>query len=69
MPDQMEPNIQASFISHLRNSLRVTCPVPGCGKAFPTIDDRIRGHLQIKHYSSIKGEDLNSLIRDIENRR
>lgn len=69
MPDQKEPVISASFISHLRNSARVTCPVPSCGEAFAAVDDRIRIHLQTKHHDYIKGRDLNSLIRDIKNRR
>lgn len=69
MPDQKEPVIQASFISHLRQSARVTCPVLGCGEGFAAIDDRIRNHLQEKHHEFIKGKDLNSLIRDIKNRR
>ncbi|KAI1160979.1 hypothetical protein F5B18DRAFT_663493 [Nemania serpens] len=69
MPDQKEPTIAASFISHLRQSARVTCPVVGCGEAFAAIDDRIRNHLQAKHHDFIKGKDLNSLIRDIKNRR
>ncbi|KAI1109437.1 hypothetical protein F5Y14DRAFT_27721 [Nemania sp. NC0429] len=69
MPDPKEPGIEASFISHLRQTARATCPVAGCGEAFAAVDDRIRQHLQANHQDYLRGKDLNSLIRDIKNRR
>ncbi|KAI3326906.1 hypothetical protein HD806DRAFT_519984 [Xylariaceae sp. AK1471] len=69
MPEHKEPQIAASFISHLRQTSRVSCPVAGCTEAFPAIDDRIRGHFQSQHPDYITGKDLNSLVRDVKRGR
>ncbi|KAI1755652.1 hypothetical protein F4782DRAFT_362484 [Xylaria castorea] len=67
MPDPKEPTIAASFISHLRQASRVSCPV--CGEQFAAIDDRIRDHFKLKHRDFIEGKDLNALIRDVKRGR
>ncbi|KAI1348029.1 hypothetical protein F5Y01DRAFT_318110 [Xylaria sp. FL0043] len=64
-----ETPIATSFIAHLRQASRVSCPVVGCGDAFPAIDDRIGDHLTSKHLEYIKGKDLYGLIRDVKRRR
>ncbi|KAI1309624.1 hypothetical protein F5Y03DRAFT_67500 [Xylaria venustula] len=69
MPDHKEPAIAASFISHLRQSSRVSCPVAGCDDAFPAIDDRIKDHFESKHRDYIKGKDIGTLIRDVKRGR
>ncbi|KAI0968873.1 hypothetical protein F4678DRAFT_189625 [Xylaria arbuscula] len=69
MPDHKEPAIAASFISHLRQSSRVSCPVADCGDAFPAIDDRIKDHFESKHRDYIKGKDIGTLIRDVKRGR
>ncbi|KAI8624902.1 hypothetical protein F5Y19DRAFT_467453 [Xylariaceae sp. FL1651] len=70
MPETKEPPpITASFISHLRQTSRVLCPVSGCGEGFPGTDDRIRSHLLSHHSSYIEGQDLDKLIREIKRGR
>ncbi|KAI8951791.1 hypothetical protein F4801DRAFT_263135 [Xylaria longipes] len=69
MPDPKEPIISASFISHLRQASRVSCPVPACGEQFPAIDDRIRDHFESRHRDYIEGKDINALIRDVKRGR
>ncbi|KAI1273702.1 hypothetical protein F5Y07DRAFT_411174 [Xylaria sp. FL0933] len=69
MPDSKEPPIAASFISHLRQASKVTCPVSDCNDAFPAIDDRIREHFESKHIDFIRGKDVGALIRDVKKGR
>ncbi|KAI1181227.1 hypothetical protein F4777DRAFT_585149 [Nemania sp. FL0916] len=69
MPKSKEPAISASFVSHLRQASRVTCPVPECSEAFAAIDDRIREHLTSKHSEYIEGKDLKALIADVKRGR
>ncbi|KAK5633376.1 hypothetical protein RRF57_009090 [Xylaria bambusicola] len=64
MADPKEPAISASFISHLRQSSRITCPMVGCEEQYPSIDDRIRDHFKSKHSEFIEGKDISTLIRD-----
>ncbi|TGJ88103.1 hypothetical protein E0Z10_g644 [Xylaria hypoxylon] len=66
MAGPKEPTIAASFIAHLRQSSRISCPLTGCGETFPGGDDRIRGHLQLRHRDMIEGKDLNNIVRDIK---
>ncbi|KAI0147282.1 hypothetical protein GGR57DRAFT_256668 [Xylariaceae sp. FL1272] len=68
MPDPKEPDISASFISHLRQAARLSCPIPGCGETVPSIDDRIRDHLQSRHPQYIKGN-LDNIVRDLKRGR
>ncbi|KAI1120288.1 hypothetical protein F5Y10DRAFT_258743 [Nemania abortiva] len=61
-----EPHtIATSFITHLRNSAKVTCTVLGCGDKIGVFHNRIREHLESKHSDYIKDCDINELIRDI----
>ncbi|KAJ2981571.1 hypothetical protein NUW58_g6658 [Xylaria curta] len=69
MPEHKEQNISASFISHLRQNSRVSCPVSSCGEQMVAIDDRIRDHLYSKHRDYIEGKDINLLIREIKRGR
>ncbi|KAI0400936.1 hypothetical protein F4802DRAFT_465890 [Xylaria palmicola] len=69
MPETKEPAISASFISHLRQSSRVTCPVMGCDDQFAALDDRIRDHFQSKHSDYIEGKDINAIVRDVKRNR
>ncbi|KAI0522182.1 hypothetical protein F5B22DRAFT_643204 [Xylaria bambusicola] len=69
MADPKEPAISASFISHLRQSSRITCPMVGCEDQYPAIDDRIRDHFKSKHGEFIQGKDFSSLIRDVKKGR
>ncbi|KAI0970904.1 hypothetical protein F4678DRAFT_462037 [Xylaria arbuscula] len=65
----MRDTFASSFISHLRQSSGISCPVVGCGDAFPAIDDLIRDHLESKHRKYIEGKDLCSLVRDVKRGR
>ncbi|KAI1150958.1 hypothetical protein F4825DRAFT_379132 [Nemania diffusa] len=69
MTGRKDPPLAASFISHLRQTSRVTCPVSGCNDAFPSTNDRIHEHFKSKHGDYIEGKDLNTIIRDVKNRR
>ncbi|KAK5636234.1 hypothetical protein RRF57_011946 [Xylaria bambusicola] len=69
MTDPKEPAISASFISHLRQSSRITCPMVGCEEQYPSIDDRIRDHFKSKHSEFIEGKDISTLIRDVKKGR
>ncbi|KAI3333817.1 hypothetical protein F4824DRAFT_512975 [Ustulina deusta] len=69
MPDPKEQGISASFISHLRQSSRISCPMPDCDEAYPAIDDRIREHFKSKHSEITQGKDIPTLIRDIKKGR
>ncbi|KAI1259533.1 hypothetical protein F5Y18DRAFT_293654 [Xylariaceae sp. FL1019] len=68
MPDPREPQISASFISHLRQAARISCPIPGCGETVPSIDDRIRDHLQSQHPELITGN-IDDIVRDLKRGR
>ncbi|KAI0438452.1 hypothetical protein F4803DRAFT_534909 [Xylaria telfairii] len=69
MPDPKEPTTTTSSISHRRQASRASCPVLGCGDAFPAIDERIRLHLQSQHAEFIKGKNLNHIVRNIKRPR
>lgn len=69
MPDPKEQGISASFISHLRQSSRISCPMPDCDEAYPAIDDRIREHFKSKHSEITQGKDIPTLIRDVKKGR
>ncbi|KAI0428372.1 hypothetical protein F5Y09DRAFT_332618 [Xylaria sp. FL1042] len=69
MPQSKEPPITTSYISHLRQASRVSCPLVDCDDAFPAIDDRIRDHFQSKHRDYIQGKDIGALIRDVKKGR
>ncbi|KAI1286610.1 hypothetical protein F5Y03DRAFT_380589 [Xylaria venustula] len=69
MPDPKESDISASFISHLRQSSRISCPMPGCDDAYPAIDERIRNHFESKHHEYIQDKDVATLIRDVKTGR
>ncbi|KAI3322891.1 hypothetical protein HD806DRAFT_544952 [Xylariaceae sp. AK1471] len=66
MLDRKEPQIAALFTSRLRQTSYFSCPVAGCTKAFPAIDNKIRDHFQSKHSDYFEGKVLNSPIRDIK---
>ncbi|KAI3331235.1 hypothetical protein F4824DRAFT_514595 [Ustulina deusta] len=61
--------IANSFISHLRQASRVSCPVGGCGDTFPAIDDRIRQHFNSEHRDYIEGKDIGALVRAVKRGR
>ncbi|GAW16437.1 hypothetical protein ANO14919_058640 [Xylariales sp. No.14919] len=68
MPDPKEQTISASFISHLRQQSRVSCPL-GCGDTFVGNDERIRDHFTTKHGDYLEGKDIAGLIRDVKKGR
>ncbi|KAI0398759.1 hypothetical protein F4802DRAFT_123306 [Xylaria palmicola] len=68
MPGPREP-ISASYIAHLHQSARVTCPVMGCGDQFPGVDNRIRHHLGSRHSDFIHGKDIDAVVRDVKRNR
>ncbi|KAI1425179.1 hypothetical protein F5Y12DRAFT_784838 [Xylaria sp. FL1777] len=69
MPDPKEQAITESFISRLRQSAQISCPVGGCGDVFPPIDERIRNHFETKHRKFTEGKDMSTLIRDVKKGR
>ncbi|KAI0556221.1 hypothetical protein F4679DRAFT_578341 [Xylaria curta] len=69
MPESKQPPIATSFISHLRQASRFSCPLTGCNDSFPCIDDRIRDHLQLKHRHLTEGKDRESIIRELKRGR
>ncbi|KAI0534142.1 hypothetical protein GGR58DRAFT_516358 [Xylaria digitata] len=64
-----DPTISTSFITHLRQQSRLSCPIPDCDGQFPAIDDRIREHFKSKHRDYIEGKDVVALIRDVKKGR
>ncbi|RWA03437.1 hypothetical protein EKO27_g11668 [Xylaria grammica] len=68
MPDPKEQTISASFISHLRQQSRLSCPL-GCGDTFVANDERIRDHFKTKHSDYLEGKDIAGLIRDVKKGR
>ncbi|KAK5637092.1 hypothetical protein RRF57_012804 [Xylaria bambusicola] len=72
MPTPKESGISASFISHLRQSSRISCPIPCCNNAYPAINDRIRNHFRSKHGNIIQGKDrkdIAAFIHDVKKGR
>ncbi|KAI1323583.1 hypothetical protein F5Y16DRAFT_334160 [Xylariaceae sp. FL0255] len=67
MPDPKETQISTSFISHLRQAAKVTCP--HCGDTIPSTDDRIRAHLTQLHAPTIHGKDLDQVVREVKRGR
>ncbi|KAI1174303.1 hypothetical protein F4777DRAFT_554571 [Nemania sp. FL0916] len=68
MSDARQPIVSASFINHLRQSSRVSCPVAGCGEAFPATDDQIRAHISL-HPDFTKDNDIEIIVTDIKRGR
>ncbi|KAI0525819.1 hypothetical protein F5B22DRAFT_587878 [Xylaria bambusicola] len=66
-PEQL--TISTSFISHLRKSSRLTCPMVGCEDHYLATDNGIREHFKSKHSEFIRGKDISSLIRDVKEGR
>ncbi|KAI1329706.1 hypothetical protein F5Y16DRAFT_365052 [Xylariaceae sp. FL0255] len=67
MSESKETRISTSFISHLRQTAKVTCPY--CSECIPSNDERIRTHLSQYHTSFIQAKDLNQVVREIERAR
>ncbi|KAI0154940.1 hypothetical protein GGR57DRAFT_100675 [Xylariaceae sp. FL1272] len=68
MTDPKEPQISTSFIAHLRQAARLSCPIPGYGETVPSIDDRIRDHLQSQHPQCPR-VGLDNIVRDLKGGR
>ncbi|KAI2639191.1 hypothetical protein GGS21DRAFT_506327 [Xylaria nigripes] len=61
-----EQRIDKSFINHLRQTSRLSCPF--CEDGFAS-DERMREHLTVKHPDGIAGKDIGALIRQIKGGR
>ncbi|KAI3323558.1 hypothetical protein HD806DRAFT_497145 [Xylariaceae sp. AK1471] len=62
----MSRQIAVSSISYLRQTSRVSCPVYGCGGAFPGIEHRFRRHLHFRHTNIIEGRAINGIVKRIK---
>ncbi|KAI1319057.1 hypothetical protein F5Y16DRAFT_418275 [Xylariaceae sp. FL0255] len=67
MRDPKEPPISTSFISHLRQASKVSCPY--CSETIASIDERVRTHLSQKHGSIVQEKDLDQVVSEIKRGR